>query len=202
MQLWPQKSKSLLPEVILSEGFGGILRRYSNIHVFILISVTASSKKTPSHTGHVTQLGFPEQETGTFHCKIRTVHQCKAKALSGSVSNLIPTRCSLAPSKEHLPDFLTVVEECNRPRPVVLLRMPSLVPEPSLSAEPLVQFTQLPQEAVVGPDLSLLANRGQGSVDVHVSAEHQVGDDQRRGAAVAFPAVNVNLTYGNKEKNS
>lgn len=77
---------------------------------------------------------------------------------------------------------------------MVLLQIPSLVPELPLSAEPLVQSTQLPQEAVVGPDLSLLANRGQGSVDIHVLAEHQVGFDERRGAAVAFPAVNINLT--------
>lgn len=76
---------------------------------------------------------------------------------------------------------------------MVIFRIPSIVPDVLLSAEPLVQSTQLPEEAVVGPDLSPMANRGQGSVDVHVLAEHQVGYDQRRGAAVAFPTVDKNL---------
>lgn len=71
---------------------------------------------------------------------------------------------------------------------------PSLVPELSLSAQPLVQLTQLPQEAVVGPNFSFLTNRGQSSMDIHVLTEHQIGYDQRRGAAVTFPAMNVNLT--------
>lgn len=70
----------------------------------------------------------------------------------------------------------------------------SLVPELSLSTQPLVQLTQLLQEAVVGPNFSFLTNRGQSSVDIHVLAEHQIGYDQRRWAAVAFPAMNVNFT--------
>lgn len=90
--------------------------------------------------------------------------------------------------------FFKVTEQHNGDGQVVLCQIPSLVPQRPLSTETLVQSTQLPQEAVVGPDLSLLANRGQGSVDIHVLAEHQVGYDQRRGAAVAFPAVNINLT--------
>lgn len=98
--------------------------------------------------------------------------------------------------REHLPDnfVFKAVEQRNRDGQAVLFQIPSLVPELALGAEPLVQSTQLPQEAVVGPDLSLVANRCQGSVDVHVLAEHQVGDDERRRAAVAFPAVNINLT--------
>lgn len=89
--------------------------------------------------------------------------------------------------------FFKAVERCSRDGQVVIFQITSLVPDVLLSAEPVVQSTQLPEEAVVGPDLSPMANRGQGSVDVHVLAEHQVGYNQRRGAAVAFPAVNINL---------
>lgn len=76
---------------------------------------------------------------------------------------------------------------------LALLQACSLVPELPLGLQPLVESAELPQEAVVGSDLSFLPHHGQGSVHVQVSAKHQVGDDQRGRAAVAFPAVNVHF---------
>lgn len=74
----------------------------------------------------------------------------------------------------------------------------SFVPEGSLSCQTLVQVAELPQEAVVGSDLSFPPHHGQSAVDVHVVPKHQVGDDHSRRAAVAFPAVDVYLTCRGK----
>ena len=71
----------------------------------------------------------------------------------------------------------------------------SLVPDPSLGRKPLVELAELPQEAIVGADLSLVAHRGHGRAHVHPVAQHQIGDDQRGRAAVALSAVDVHLTW-------
>lgn len=69
-----------------------------------------------------------------------------------------------------------------------------LVAELSLGSEPLVQPTELPEEAVVWADLPFVPHRGHSGVNVHVAAKHQVGYDQGGRAAVAFPAMNVHFT--------
>ena len=79
-------------------------------------------------------------------------------------------------------------------------RLASLVPEPSLSGQLLVQQAELPEEAIIGPDFPLLPHRGQSRMDVHVLAKHQKGNDQGWRAAVAFPAVNVDFTCRRKDK--
>ena len=60
--------------------------------------------------------------------------------------------------------------------------------------QPLVEPTELSQEAIVGADLPPVAHGGQGGVDVQPLAQHQEGDDQGGRAAVALPAVDQHLT--------
>uniref|UniRef100_A0A3B5LU71 Thyroid hormone receptor alpha n=1 Tax=Xiphophorus couchianus TaxID=32473 RepID=A0A3B5LU71_9TELE len=62
--------------------------------------------------------------------------------------------------------------------------------------------TELPQEAVVGSDLSFLPHHGQSGVDVHFLVKHEVSDDQSGRAAVAFPAMHVHFTWRRRENAS
>uniref|UniRef100_A0A8C7IL89 Thyroid hormone receptor alpha n=1 Tax=Oncorhynchus kisutch TaxID=8019 RepID=A0A8C7IL89_ONCKI len=66
--------------------------------------------------------------------------------------------------------------------------------ELSFGRQSFVEATQLAQEAIVRANLSLLSYHGQGGPNVHPVAQHQVGDDQCWGAAVALSTVNVYFT--------
>lgn len=96
--------------------------------------------------------------------------------------------------QRRLTSSLTKPSLADRSKPRV-----SFVPQLALGAQPLVEQAELPQEAVVGPDLPPPPHHGQGGVDGHVLAEHQVGDDQGGRAAVALPAVDVDSTCGRKQ---
>lgn len=63
----------------------------------------------------------------------------------------------------------------------------------ALAEQALVELAELPQEAVVGADLALLAHGAERAAHVHAPPQHQVGDDQRGRAAVALPAVHQHL---------
>ncbi|TNN52197.1 hypothetical protein EYF80_037627 [Liparis tanakae] len=63
--------------------------------------------------------------------------------------------------------------------------------------KPPVQPTELPQEAVVGSDLSPVPHRGHGGVHVHVPAQHQ-----RYANAVALPSVAGQIVFNASSMNS
>lgn len=65
--------------------------------------------------------------------------------------------------------------------------------ELALPQEALVELAELPEEAVVGADLAVLPHGAERGSQVHVLPQHQVGNDQRGGAAVALPAVHQHL---------
>lgn len=59
-----------------------------------------------------------------------------------------------------------------------------------LLGESVVELAELGQETVIGANLPVLSDDAQGGLDIHLLAHHEVRDDQSRGAAIPFAAVN------------